>query len=457
MADIVYREGDTIVACATPSGTGALAVVRLSGPRAAAVADRIFSGAIAPSRAAPKTVHLGAITSPSGEKIDEVLLTSFRAPHSFTGEDSIEISCHGAPFLVKRIVERAVAAGARPAAPGEFTRRAFLNGRIDLAQAESVADLVGARTAAAARTALRQLHGRLSGTLHRIRTSLIDVLAGVEANLDFVAEEGAPPFSPEEGARAALRVKEEIDRLLSRADEGRFVRDGVRLVIAGRQNSGKSTLFNALLDEERAIVSEEPGTTRDVIEGEFEEGGILFFVSDTAGVGGKVGGPVEREGIRRGARRRRTADLVLVTLDGSEPPGAEDEGLLDETAGRKRVVVVTKDDLPRRLGEVPLGHVETAIPVCAPENRGIAVLRETLRDAVSGDVGTGDPEVTSVRHIERLRAASKALAAAAKVTASGELFAEDLRAAAAALGEITGEGAREELLDAIFSRFCLGK
>ena len=194
-----------------------------------------------------------------------------------------------------------------------------------------------------------------------------------------------------------------------------------------------------------------------MIEGEFEEGGILFFVSDTAGVGDGVSGAVEREGIRRGAERRRGADIVLLTLDGSDSLTKEDEELLGETASRKRVVAVTKDDLPGRLGKIPLVEGESAIPVCAPEGRGIEELRLALRRAVSGEAGTGDPEVTSVRHIERLRAASEALAAAANVTARGELFAEDLRAAVAAIGEITGEGAREELLDAIFARFCLGK
>jgi len=452
-----YREGDTIVAPATPPGVGALAVVRISGPRALECAGQAFDGRTSPADAAPRTVLLGEIVGADGAAIDEVLLTIFHAPSSFTGENSVEISCHGAPCLVRRIVSRVLETGARLAGPGEFTRRAFLNGRIDLAQAESVADLVGAKTAGAARSALRQLHGELSGTLGALRGRLVGALADVEADLDFSAEEGVPPFAGEGAGRAVREARSEIDSLVERGTVGRIVRDGVRLVLAGRRNSGKSTLFNALLGEARAIVSPEPGTTRDVLEGDLEIGGILFRLSDTAGVHRGEVGRVEEEGMRRAASRREDADLILLVIDGSERLSGEDRRLLEESEGRNRVIAVSKLDLRRKAEKVPCLETEDLYELCALDGRGIDDLRGALLRAALGGREIGDPEVTSVRHLELLRSAGESLDSALQVLDRGELLAEDLRAAAAALGEITGEGAREELLDQIFERFCLGK
>ncbi len=445
------------MAPATPPGVGALSVVRISGPLSLAIADRIFSGRAAPSTTPPRTMLHGEIIEADGGSVDEVMLASFRAPHSFTGEDSVEISCHGAPFLVKRIVARVLDEGGRLAGPGEFTRRAFLNGRIDLAQAESVADLVGARTAAAARSALRQLHGDLSERLGDLRGQVVDLLADVEADLDFSAEEGVPPFAREKADRVIRHVQGEITRLVQGGKIGRVVREGVRLVLAGRTNSGKSTLFNAMLGEDRAIVSPDPGTTRDVLEGEFETGGILFHVSDTAGIRSGDVGHVEGEGIRRATDRREGADLLLLVVDGSEELTGEDRELLRESAGRKRIVVISKGDLPRRAEVLPSEHCENELLLCALNGSGMDELRDALlRLAVEGGE-VGEPEVTSARHIERLQSCLSSLQSALGVMESGELLAEDLRAAAAAIGDITGGGAREELLDKIFRKFCLGK
>jgi tRNA modification GTPase len=448
---------ETIVAVATPPGAGALAVVRVSGERAFSIADAIFRCRTRPADAPPRTVLLGEILGEAGEIVDEVLLVRFPAPHSYTGEDSIEISCHGGPYLVRRIVERVRSAGARLAEPGEFTRRAFRSGRIDLAQAEAVADLVRARTEGAARSALRQLRGGLSGRVSALREALLDLLAEVEADLDFAPEEDVPRYDGTRAREIVERAAAEVDGLVREGERGRIVRDGVRAVIVGKPNSGKSTLFNAFLGEDRAIVSSEPGTTRDFLEGETEIGGILFRLVDTAGVREGARG-VEGEGIRRARKEGEEADLLIVVLDRSAPLSAEDRALLDETKGRKRVVVLAKSDLPRRCGDAPAAAA-ARVEVSALRGDGMDALRaEVLRGVeAGGDETPGDAIVTSVRHIESFRGAGEALRRALAAPEEGELLAQDLRDAIAHLGDVTGEGAGEELLDRIFSRFCIGK
>lgn len=452
-----YQEGDTIVAPATPPGTGALAVVRISGPLAIPIAETIFSGRGLPLSANPRVALYGGVIDEEGRPIDEALLTCFPAPHSYTGEDSVEITCHGGPYLVRTIVERITGAGARLAGPGEFTRRAFLNGRIDLAQAESVADLIRARTEGAARSALKQLHGGLSNRLNELRAALLDLLAEVEADLDFAAEENVPSYDRERVLREVNGLREEFARLEMDGEKGRLLRDGVRIVLVGRPNSGKSTLFNALLGEERAIVSPEPGTTRDLLEGETEIGGILFHMSDTAGLREGTEG-VEEEGVRRAKKRLEEADLQVVVIDRSEPLTTEDVEILDMSAGGKRVVVLTKSDLPAASPAGPPG-CEEALVVSGLKGVGLEGLRKMLLKRVEGpDVDSlGDVVITSVRHLGAIRAAIVALDRAKRSIESGELLADDLREAIEQIGTITGEGTREDVLDRIFSKFCIGK
>ncbi|MBM3321498.1 MAG: tRNA uridine-5-carboxymethylaminomethyl(34) synthesis GTPase MnmE [Candidatus Eisenbacteria bacterium] len=453
-----YREGDTIVAAATPPGVGALAVVRVSGPEAIPIADRVFRGRVRPSDAPPRTILRGEAAEENGEAIDEVLLVVFRAPHSYTGEDSVEMSCHGSPYLVRRLVRRLAEAGARLAEPGEFTRRAFRNGRIDLAEAEAVADLVRARTEGAARSALAQLRGGLSARIAALRSALLDLLAEVEADLDFAAEEDVPRYDTARAAAVVARALAETEALARSGEKGRLVREGIRAVLAGRPNSGKSTLFNALLAEERAIVAPEPGTTRDLLEGEMEIGGLLFRLFDTAGLREGARG-VEEEGVRRARKRLEEADLILLVIDRSEALSDEDRALLDATSERKRIVVLAKSDLQDRSGKLPAGEEQEASDVSALRGDGVAALRERMARVMGGleAEAPGDAVLASARHAEALRGAAAALARARGVAAEGELLAEDLREAIARLGAITGEEANEELLDRIFSRFCVGK
>jgi len=455
---VPYQDGDTIVAPATPPGVGALAVVRVSGPAAARIAKEIFRGRTAPDRARPRTALHGRIIDEEGRPIDEALLLFFPGPRSYTGEDLVEISCHGGPWPVRAVTERAIRAGARAAAPGEFTRRAFVNGRIDLAQAESVADLVRARTEGAARTALRQLGGELSGRIRELRGRIVDLLARVEADLDFADEERLPAYDREEARRVVGEARREAERLAAGGGRGRALVEGIGAALVGRPNSGKSTLFNALLGEERAIVSPEPGTTRDLLEGEAAIGGILFRFSDTAGMR-EAPGAVEEEGVRRARRRSGESDVRLVVLDRSEPFTDEDRRVLAETAGGRRVVALTKSDLADRAGAPPLGGGERVVEVSGLTGDGMEELRAALLAAVEGEetAKIGDAVISGVRHLEAVRDAARALSRAEDTIPSGELLAEDLREASERLGSVLGEGTREEILDQIFQRFCIGK
>ena len=449
------------MAPATPPGVGALAVVRISGPEAIPIARRVFRPAHAHAEFTPRHVLHGHVVTAEGEPLDEVLLTLFVAPYSFTGEDSAEISCHGAPFLVQSILDRVQQEGARFASPGEFTRRAFAHGKIDLAQAESVADLIHAQSSGAARAALRQLRGRLSSKIAEIRAPLLRTLADVEADLDFAAEEEVPCYDREAVSRALASLEEALRRLADEGSRGRIVRDGVRVVIAGRPNAGKSTLFNALLEEDRAIVSHEAGTTRDLLHGDFAHEGVVFHLLDTAGIRDGDVGHVEGEGMRRA--QRAEADIRLVVIDRSSPAQAKDDALVrDALAESERVLVArSKCDLPAVDEDDRFSAMDPPVPtiaISAKTGEGLEALRAKLLELVAGGGDlAGEPLVTNTRHVELLRDASESLGRAREHIDEGELLAEDLRGALGALNEITGEGTREEILDTIFSSFCIGK
>jgi tRNA modification GTPase len=450
---------DTIAAIATPLGEGGIAMIRLSGPQSLAVADASFrpaGGYSQPSAAPTHTVHYGHVVR-RGRVVDEVLLSVLRAPRTFTREDVVEITCHGGLLPAKLVLDTVLENGARLAAPGEFTRRAFLNGRLDLAQAEAVADLIHARTELAAAAAQEQLAGQLSRRIDRLRDDLMKILAHVEAHIDFPDEDIAPDTREKlvERLRAALDF---MDALLRTAGEGRLLRRGIRAAIIGRPNVGKSSLLNQLLGQERAIVSPAPGTTRDTIEETAGVRGIPVVFIDTAGLR-EATDEIEAEGVRRSRRTVAAAELILHVLDGSEPLEAADSQFLTEFSGKKRLLVRNKSDLPRRL-DLPEGLAAT--DVCCLTGAGIEELKDAIQNALwSGGVPAEMLEVMiNSRHedaLRRARAAAERAVSALGANLGLELAAIDLRLAASAVGEIVGKTATEDLLEAIFSQFCLGK
>ena len=453
---------DTIAAISTPLGEGGLAVVRVSGTAALAMVDRCFMPAgqtsAKPSQAATHTLHLGQIRS-RGQLVDEVLVGVMRAPRTYTREDVVEISCHGGLLPAKLVLEAVLAAGARLAQPGEFTQRAFLNGRLDLAQAEAVADVIHARTGLALAAAEQQLAGSLSRRVNRLRDDLLGVLAHVEAHLDFPEEDIAPDTQTRllERMRAGAAF---MDELLRTASDGQILRHGVRAAIVGRPNVGKSSLLNQLLGRDRAIVSPLPGTTRDTIEETASVHGIPVRFVDTAGLR-TSGDLVEQEGVRRSEAAARQAELVLHVLDASAPWQIEDAALLAAFGGTKRLLVLNKCDLPVRL-ELPSELAAGAVQISCLTGAGFDELKSAIRGKVwAGETGAEMLEVMiNARHQDALRRAREALARATSALQEGltlELAASDLRIAVNAVGEVVGQTATEDLLDRIFGEFCIGK
>jgi tRNA modification GTPase len=453
---------DTIAAIATPLGEGGLAVIRLSGPQALAVADRSFvpvgKSSLKPSAAPTHTIHYGRVER-QGQVIDEVLVAVLRAPRTFTREDVVEITCHGGLLPAKLVLDAVLEHGARLAQPGEFTRRAFLNGRIDLAQAEAVADLIHSRTELALTAANEQLAGKLSQRINQLRDDLVKTLAHVEAHIDFPDEDIAPATRDQLVKRLEQGVAF-MDALLRTANEGQILRRGIRAAIIGRPNAGKSSLLNQLLGHERAIVSPVPGTTRDTIEETANVRGLPVVFIDTAGLR-EAGDQIEAEGVRRSHESLARAELILHVLDASEPLTPEDERHLAEFNGKKRLLVVNKIDLPRRL-ELPVTTSARPVDVSCVTGQGL----DSLKDAIKHQVWSGEirAEMLQVminsRHQEALRRAREGTLRtleALRENLTLELAALDLRIAVNAVGEIVGKTSTEDLLDSIFSQFCIGK
>jgi tRNA modification GTPase len=443
---------ETIAAIATPPGEGALAVIRISGPGALAVADTVFRAAKSPSAMDERRVAFGRIIDAHGEVIDEVLLTVFRNPRSYTGEDLVEISGHGGSLVASRVLAAVLESGARMARPGEFTERAFLNGKLDLTQAEAVMDLISAQTPRAARAAAGQLEGRLGDEINTLRSDLLGCVAHLEAFIDF-PEEG---IDPESGAALRKRMEgiaDHLERLLSTADEGRLLREGITLALCGAPNAGKSSLLNRLLGSERAIVSAIPGTTRDTIEERASLGGYPFRVIDTAGLR-DTEDPIEREGVERARRAAEAADLRIHLVDaaGQDFPGPL---FADE------LLVFNKIDLINDRNAFSKG-----LPISCRTGEGIEALVTAILAKVTGRspsaLGEAAPGVTAIntRHCDCLRKARGHLGAAIALLESGEppeLVAVELRSSLGDVGEIVGEAGTEEILGKIFSSFCIGK
>jgi tRNA modification GTPase len=453
---------DTIAAIATPLGEGGLAVIRLSGAEALAVADRSFTpvgeASVKPSVAGTHTLHFGHVVH-DGQTVDEALLAVMRAPRTFTREDVVEITCHGGILAAKLVLDTVLANGARLAEPGEFTRRAFLNGRIDLAQAEAVADLIHSRTELALRAANEQLAGKLSQRINKLRDEMLETLAHVEAHIDFPEEDIAPDTLSQLLARLEHGVAF-MDELLRTAHEGQILRRGIRAAIIGRPNAGKSSLLNQLLGHDRAIVSPIPGTTRDTIAETANIRGLPVVFIDTAGLR-EAGDEVELEGVRRSRETLQQAEFILHVFDAAEPLTAADEKHLAEFAEKKRILVRNKIDLPTRL-QLPPALKAPVVDVCCLTGLGIEPLKDAIKGLVwSGEIKAGMLQVMiNSRHqdaLNRARVATLRTLEALRENQTLELVALDLRIAVNAVGEIVGQTTTEDLLDLIFSQFCIGK
>jgi tRNA modification GTPase len=455
----LINPSDTIVAPATAPGRGGIGVVRLSGPGVPAIA----AGLLPRGLPEPRHATLATFRDGAGEALDTGLALYFPAPHSYTGEAVLELHGHGGPAVLAALVERAVELGARRAEPGEFTRRAYLNDKLDLAQAEAVADLIDAGSQAAARAALRSLHGAFSSEVHALVEGLIDLRVWVEAAIDFPEEEIDFLADPALAARVtALRAR--FDAVTRAARQGRVLRDGLTVVIAGRPNAGKSSLLNALAGHDAAIVTDLPGTTRDVVREHLELDGLPVTVLDTAGLRIAGEGPadaVEAEGIRRTRAEIARADLVLFVVDAAADPTAE--ALAAERAtlpeGVPLTLVFNKVDLVEGGDAVVAPAGTTPLRVSARSGAGLADLRAHLQAAIGYAPGDTGALSARARHLDALARARGHLDAACALLADkrGELVAEELRGAQQALGEITGEFSSEDLLGRIFGSFCIGK
>jgi tRNA modification GTPase len=446
----------TIVALSTPRGRGALAVIRLSGPEALALASQM-SGVDALE---PRHATLITLRRPKdGDDLDQVLLTCFNAPHSLTGEDVVEISCHGSPAVVRSIIDTTLELGAVLAGPGEFTLRALSNGKINLAQAEAIRDLIAAQTEAAVKQASRQLNGELSNALGPFKEKLLEVIVLLESALEFVEEDIPTPRVNEIDGELAV-VSSGVENLARSYSAGRLLQEGVRVTITGRPNVGKSSIFNSLVERERAIVTDIPGTTRDTLTEAIDLEGIPVILTDTAGLRETTDG-IETLGIERTRRAMSDSDLVLVVLDGSEGFGPSDRELIDQTENTRRLVVMNKSDLPGR--NVPASCLEELRPinVSARTGEGLSTLRTAILASVSSnDVDEGGLLITNARHYDLLCSAQRELEAARAALRerhSEELVLVPLHNALKFLGQITGETTTEDILSEIFATFCIGK
>lgn len=443
---------DTIAAVATAPGEGAIAVIRISGPEAFAVTEKIYSRAIKDFKT--HTAHYGNILKADGSHLDGVLLLVMKGPNSYTGEDSVEISCHGGQLVTRRVLERIFEAGARPAQPGEFSLRAYLNGKLDLAQAEAVQELIAAKSELALENAERQLEGALSGRIASFQQELTEVAAILEAWVDFPEED--LEFAAMDEIIAILNALcERMQKLQSTFHDGKALHEGLSLCLAGSPNVGKSSLMNALLRKDRAIVTEVAGTTRDLLEEDLRLGQLHFKLIDTAGIR-ETDEIVEKEGIRRSQKAMQEADLILLLLDAARGLSDQDRELLKAAPKEKTVVIWNKIDLGRPQEEIP------SVQISAKEKIGLDDLKMAIESLIwkKGPPSKEEVLITKMRHHQALTnaiGACQAVVAGLKEGVSAEFVASDMRAALNELGTIIGTNVTEDILTAIFAKFCLGK
>ena len=461
---IQYDEG-TIVALSTPVGTGGVAVIRMSGPQAMEIADRVFVSAFGKKicKAKSHKALYGWIVEPSGEKIDEVLALVMRGPRTFTGEDTVEINCHGGMYICNRIIEALIAAGAQMAQPGEFSKRAFLNGRMDLTKAEAVMDMISAQTSYSLKAAVNQLGGNLADKIDQLRSKLIDTIVAMEVNIDY-PEYDVPEISDIEVQENCALVQDEVRKLLSTAESGRMLRQGVKVAIVGKPNVGKSSLLNMLLREQRAIVTAIPGTTRDVLEETLDLGGIPIRIMDTAGIR-ETEDVVEKIGVERAFASIEESDLVLFVLDATREIEPEERELLQRVRDRQYLVVLNKTDAGWQtqesvLADLPGVDGERFIEISAKEQQGMEPLTEQIKRLFfGGDILVSDrPMVSNMRQKQALMRADEALTRVVdNFGFEQDLLLIDIRQACDFLGEVSGRSTQEDVIGEIFSRFCLGK
>lgn len=460
----MYSLDDTIAATATPIGEGGIGIIRLSGPQAPAILQALFVGGAPgrPSRVCFQShrLYYGRIVDPrSGECADEVLASTMRAPRTYTREDVAEINCHGGPLALQKVLGLCLAQGARQAHPGEFTLRAFVNGRLDLSQAEAVLSVIQARTEAGLRGSLDQLRGDLSQAVREVRTRLLEALAYCTATIDFTEQE----IPPQDIGPVLSESIERLQRMLATADRGIIFRQGVRAVIVGRPNAGKSSLLNALLRTNRAIVTAVPGTTRDTLEETLNLRGIPVVLVDTAGLNDRAKELPEQLGVERSRKALSQADLILFVVDGSQAPTEVDRAIAVSLAGRPVLAVINKADLPAADGvDDDLPAAGPRVHVSALDGQGLPELEERMVEMIlGGQVIAGEPPlIHTQRHKTALERALAYVEAARQASTDGlpvDFVTIDLAAACDQLGEITGETVTEDLLETIFSRFCIGK
>ena len=462
----ITQEFDTIAAISTPPGEGAISIVRLSGEQAISIADAVFqSGKKKLIDVSSHTIHYGHIFDPEKyQMMDEVMVSIMRKPKTFTREDIAEINCHGGIVVVNQILQLVLRQGARLAEPGEFTKRAFLNGRVDLSQAEAVMDLIRAKTDKAMNLAINQLDGNLSRLIRQLRQEILETLAQVEVNIDYPEYDDVEELTTRLLLEKANQVQKQIQALLQTAQQGKILREGLSTAIIGRPNVGKSSLLNHLLREEKAIVTDIAGTTRDVIEEYVNVRGVPLKLVDTAGIR-ETEDIVEKIGVERSRKALSEADLILLVLNQSESLTTEDKQLLDITSGNKRIILLNKTDLPSRINQedlVPYLENEPALPISVLTSEGLDQLEQAIADLFFGG-NTGDKDasyLSNTRHIALLEKAEHSLAEVIQGIESGmpvDLVQIDMTRCWDYLGEIVGDSVQDELITQLFSQFCLGK
>ena len=465
MANIT-QEFDTIAAISTPPGEGAISIVRLSGEKAIAIADRIFQAGTKTLAQVPShTIHYGHIVDPEENRLmDEVMLSVMKKPRTFTREDVVEINCHGGIVVVNQLLQLVLRQGARLAEPGEFTKRAFLNGRVDLSQAEAVMDLIRAKTDKAMNLAVNQLDGNLSHLIRTLRQEILETLAQVEVNIDYPEYDDVEELTTRLLLEKATMVKGQIQALLATAQQGKILREGLSTAIIGRPNVGKSSLLNHLLREEKAIVTDIAGTTRDVIEEYVNVRGVPLKLIDTAGIR-ETEDVVEKIGVERSRKALAEAELILLVLNQSEGLTQEDKQLLELTAGSRRIILLNKTDLEPKLAPAELVQYAADEPIFSVSvltNEGLDQLEQAIADLFFGGKTTDKDAsyLSNTRHIALLENAVQSLSEVIQGIEAGmpvDLVQIDMTRCWDYLGEVVGDSVQDELITQLFSQFCLGK